>query len=467
MADDRTRRTLRAEATLLRVPIFALAIKGSASLDGFEFRHSRKRGERTVESVIRTERDAKAPYPGPLSRRVHMAVLSLVTDRGFPFENPVTWTWRDLCRRMGLPCSGRRDGELKAALRATWGLKIFGMAAAADSRGQGHGHSQVRNRESWRRLYAECEFLNETKTDGAVADANRLWLAPWYLDSLNALHSAPVDYALWKRLEQVGPLASRLYEYLIPAFYKRETLEAAYDRLAAAMPVVAESRRSHAVRQFAGALAALQAEGVLADSGWDAMKGTGRPKLLLSRGPRLAPRGGAGGPSSGEVVAGVEADPRPVFDPEAPARLAAEFYRILGKDHRPLKSDLAVARDLIERYGADEARDRLPDAVRLLKARFRNAETMGALVRYFEETARESDRRRRESARGLVQRPSTGDPVEVNAAADDDRRRALWATLTDSDRRAIRDAVLAEHPDFRRVPALLEAACLQRLDLDG
>jgi hypothetical protein len=459
MADDRSRRILRAEATLLRVPIFALAIKGSASLDGFEFRHSRRRGERTVESVIRTERDEKTPYPGPLSRRVHMAVLSMVTERGFPFENPVAWTWRELCRRMGLPNSGRRDAELKAALRATWGLKIFGMAAVD---GQG------RARESWRRLYAECEFLNEHRADGSVADANRLWLAPWYLDSLNALHSAPVDYALWKRLEQVGPLASRLYEYLIPAFYKREALEVAYDRLAAAMPVVAESRRSHAVRQFTPALRALEAEGILAGSGWDAMKGTGRPKLLLTRGPRLAPSGpgvatetGTGTDTAGAASA-LDSGP----DPEAPARLANEFYRILGKDHRPLRSDLAVARDLIDRYGTVEARERLPDAVRRLKARFRNAETMGALVRYFEESCRESRRRREETAR-------TGDPArrpvpdpDDDPRQDDDRRRVFWAALSEPQRQAIRDAVLADHPPFRRVPALLDAACLQRLTLD-
>ena len=127
MTPTEERRILKAEATLLRIPIFALAVKGSASLDGFEFRYARKRGEDTVEVAIRTERDPQLPYPGPLPRRIHMACLSLVAERGFPFENPLTWTWRDLCRRMGLPNSGRRDGEFKRAIRATWGLKIFGM----------------------------------------------------------------------------------------------------------------------------------------------------------------------------------------------------------------------------------------------------------------------------------------------------------------------------------------------------
>jgi hypothetical protein len=452
MSDDRTKRTLRAEAALLRVPIFALAVKGSAALDGFEYRQVRRRGDRTVESVIRTERDEKAPYPGPLSRRAHMAVLSLVADAGFPFENPVSWTWRDLCRRMGLPNSGRRVAELKGAMRATWGLKIFGLETVA-------GAGRARERESWRRLYAEVAFLNEARSDGSVADANRLWLAPWYLDSLNALHSAPVDYPLWKRLERVGPLASRLYEYLLPTFYKREAVELAYDRLASAMPVVAESRRSHAVRQFSAALAALTSEGVIADSGWDAMKGTGRPKLILTRGPLLAPPAAAPGPTPVAVATADE------IDPEAPARLAAEFYRLLGKAHSPLRSDLTLARDLIVRFGPAVAFERLPDAVRRLKARFRNAETMGALVRYFEESANAAAS---ESTPTPPRHPPA--PHDRKAVARptadleaDERRKALWAALTEPERQAIRAAVLAEHPPFRRYPALLEAACLQRL----
>lgn len=453
-AREQSRRILRAEATLLRVPIFALAVKGSASLDGFEYRHSRKRGERMVESVIRTERDANTPYPGPLSRRVHMALLSMIAERGFPFENPVSWTWRALCKRMGLPCSGRRDGELKGALRATWGLKVFGLATVDGL-----------TRETWRRLYSDCEFLNELRADGSITDANRLWLAPWYLESLNALHSAPVDYELWKRLEKVGPLASRLYEYLLPSFYKRDTLELAYDRLATAMPVVAESRRSHAIRQFSSPIAALQSEGVIANAGWDAMKATGRPKLILARGSLLNPPT----PVDTAPVALADTGETPPNgsdlqdDPDAPARLATEFYRLLGKDLRPLRSDLAVARGLIARFGLAEAVDRLPDSVRRLKARFRNAETMGALVRYFEESARDAENARREAVR-QAQETATAVVDRRQRDEEDDRRRAAWVALSEFERHSHRAAILEEHPSLRRFPTLVDAACLQRLE---
>ena len=55
-----------------------------------------------------------------------------------------------------------------------------------------------------------------------------------------------------------------------------------------------------------------------------------------------------------------------------------------------------MARDLIAKYGLDRSLEVLPDAVQRLKSRFRNAETMGALVRYFDEAVADLDRKRRE-----------------------------------------------------------------------
>ena len=67
---------------------------------------------------IRTSaRNTGTTYPGPLARSAHLALLSLITDRGFPLENPVTWTWRDLCRRMKITYSGRAVGQIKEAKR--------------------------------------------------------------------------------------------------------------------------------------------------------------------------------------------------------------------------------------------------------------------------------------------------------------------------------------------------------------
>jgi hypothetical protein len=153
-------------------------------------------------------------------------------------------------------------------------------------------------------------------------------------------------------------------------------------------------------------------------------------------------------------------------DPEAAAALAAEFYRLLGRDLQPLRSDLAVARDLMARYGADDCRAQLPAAVARLKQRFRNAETMGALVRYFDESARQTQRLRDDAVqrdRDAAQRASERSRQEH----DDALRRAAWNALSEAQRHAHRTAVLSEHPTLRRFPPMLDAACLQRLPLPG
>ncbi|MEJ7639701.1 MAG: hypothetical protein WKF75_17445 [Singulisphaera sp.] len=100
-------RFVKAEANLLRLPLFALHTKGLRSIDGIECRGKVNRDGVTHEFVFRATRNTATSYPGPLARTAHLAFLSLMTERGFPLQNPITWTWRDLCRRMGVSCSGR------------------------------------------------------------------------------------------------------------------------------------------------------------------------------------------------------------------------------------------------------------------------------------------------------------------------------------------------------------------------
>src|SRR3954464_9497154 len=90
-------RFIKAEANLLRLPLFALQTKGLRSLDGIECRGTISRGGETHQFVLRASRSTSTLYPGPLSRAAHLAFLSLATERGLPLENPITWTWRDLC----------------------------------------------------------------------------------------------------------------------------------------------------------------------------------------------------------------------------------------------------------------------------------------------------------------------------------------------------------------------------------
>jgi hypothetical protein len=220
------------------------------------------------------------------------------------------------------------------------------------------------------------------------------------------------------------------------------------------MPVVSEARRSHAIRQFAPALEVLQAESVIARAEWDAMKGTGRPKLIVVRGARLAPR---------EPAAGVrgEAGEPAAADPALEARVVSEFYKLLGKDVRPVRSDHGTARALVARAGTERTLRLLPEAVRRMKARFRNAETMGALVRYFDEVVADDDQRREDEERSA--RAAARRRADDARQREEDRRTAeTWAGLDEAQRAAIRATVLAEQPILRRSSKMLEAVCAAR-----
>jgi hypothetical protein len=124
-----SRHLVKAEVNLLRLPVFALQTKGLRMLDGFECRGTVSRGGQTGEYFWRVTRHATRPYPGPLARAAHLALLDILTERGLPFANPITWTWRDLCRRMGVSYYGRGVKHLKEAIRATHGLLIESSGA--------------------------------------------------------------------------------------------------------------------------------------------------------------------------------------------------------------------------------------------------------------------------------------------------------------------------------------------------
>ena len=109
-------RFIKAEANLLRLPLFALGTKGLRTLDAIECRGTMRRNGETHDFWFQAARNAKTPYPGPLSRAAHLAFLSIATDHGFPIENPISWSWRELCRRMGLQPSGREVRQIKAAI---------------------------------------------------------------------------------------------------------------------------------------------------------------------------------------------------------------------------------------------------------------------------------------------------------------------------------------------------------------
>jgi hypothetical protein len=230
-------RYIKAEANLLRLPLFALQTKGLKTLDGIECRGQSTRNGETHSFVLTAARSTITPYPGPLARAAHLAFLSIDTDRGFPMENPISWTWYDLCRRMGISYSGQTTSRLKVAIESTKALYIRSQYAIYSKPEE----RAIRTAEDHLNLYDRVTFVGTELPGGGMADTNYVWLASWYLDNLNAMFTAPLDYELWRWLDKQSPIASRLYEFLIVNFYSgTPKLCINYGKLAQYLPVKPE-----------------------------------------------------------------------------------------------------------------------------------------------------------------------------------------------------------------------------------
>src|ERR1700681_1373857 len=101
--------------------------------------------------------------------------------------------------------------------------------------------------------------LNDTWPDGSIADRNYVWFSDWYLANLNSFYTAPIDYHLWRALNERSPIASRLYEFLLFNFAGRHPqLTINYAKLAQFLPIRVERYLSDARRQLDEAMELLQ-----------------------------------------------------------------------------------------------------------------------------------------------------------------------------------------------------------------
>jgi len=472
-------RMIKVEANFLRLPLFALHTRGLNTLDGIECRGKAHRDGVTHEFAFQATRNTATSYPGPLARSAHLAFLSLVTDRGFPLVNPITWTWRDLCRRMGITYSGRAVLQLKAAIRATQGLLIRSQHALY-SKKEGQ---LVHNRERGFGLYDEVGFASERLPDGRVADTNQLRLSAWYLENLNAFFTAPLDHDLWRALDVRSPIASRLYEFLLLNFYGgAPLLRINYENLAQFLPVRRERYASDAKKQLGPALVLIAKMGIVEKVEWSAGKGGG-PQLHFFRGPRLAPSRDAA-PLPREFV---EDDPAAASSaPASPATIAvrelrnvkpeewtlvSDFYREWGQvdKPRPTAKELVQAREILREHGPVKAKTLVHLAIRRMRVEWPDAKSFAAVGKFLGDAALafEKERRRAEGERAEEARRREAREEEARRQADwetfEAHWRPRWLALPEAERTAIRRAVVGPRAYLAHSPTIVEGMCLEEL----
>ena len=383
---------VKAEANLLRFPFFALKTKGLKAVTGYECKGKLARDGVVYKFTYKTSRNVDMTYPGALSRSVHLAFLNLLSEQGTPLANPISWTWRDLCRRMGISCSGRAINDLKQAILATRGVIIISDQALYS---KPDGKPICTQKEAVG-LYERVVFLGADLPDGeGLADKNYLWLSQWYLDNLNALFTAPLNHELWLHLEQRSSIASRLYEFLLLNFHATPILRINYEKLATFLPIRVEKHLSQAKQQLNSSLELLVDAEVLESFEWQKGK-SNQVQLQFTRGRHC----GAPLDPDDRIDLDIAVD-GDFSNIEVKEKRLPPEYLIVDEFNRqwqrsihaePSAKEMAVARELLEKHGATKLKLLIPIVVKKLKAKWPDAKSFSSVTRYMSEAEQALER---------------------------------------------------------------------------
>lgn len=254
---------IRAELCSLQLPLFALKTKGLQKVTGFDSEGTLNLGTMQKKYGFYTLYK-NHNVPGILSYSLHTAFLSMVAEKGFPFVNPITWRWRDLCDRLSLSCSGRILQQLKHAILATLGIQIFSSQALYASNEKG-----LVLLDGQFAIYEKVKFASPQSKLPQANSPSALWLSEWYVSNLNTGLMISLDYDIWRRLNKKSPIASRLYELLLVNSHNFEKeLAVSYGRLVEILPIRRERYFSDAKKQLKLAFAALLEAGLIGTVEW-------------------------------------------------------------------------------------------------------------------------------------------------------------------------------------------------------
>jgi hypothetical protein len=458
---------IKQEANLLRFPFFALGRRGLRNHKGLLIRGQSKLDNQSYDFEYRITCNTDDIYPGQLARKVHMGLLRVMQRKqAFPFANPIEFTWRELMDTIAILPGGRTIDQLKQAISSIEGTRIRSKFALKNAHGQ-HLKSRVRGYG----LYSQYVFFDELMPDNeTIANKNFVWLADWYLANINSLYCTPIDYALWQRLDEKSPTASRLYEFFTFNFAGDwQTLTFDYEKLTRFLPVAPKQHLSQIEQQFGPALALIVEAGVLTNAAWQRGK-RGQPQLTVRRGRLLTKRGAAN-----QWAAGVEeietTEIRELYRQTLPEDdLVCQFHALWdgNEQYQPTSTDRTRARDILQTYGPQQAEKLLLHVVEIMREHFPGAKSFGASGRYWSDASKNAqreqasaDRRRQE----FIDQELENEKARQQKA-DLNRWQADWDRLPADEQRAIKEDVLSANSPLLRLeehPAILHRFCLKEL----
>jgi hypothetical protein len=450
---------VRSEVNFLVYPFFCLDNRWHTDRLKIEYYRTLDRGEGREEISWRVLAHQEYGLPGPFDWELHKAIEEIINERGFPVRNPVPFSMRDVCRRMGITYSGRTAEAIKAAF-----LRI--TSTMVESKRTFYSKPKKRWIEDNFHLYERVVYRGEELPEGEVqADTNYLFLGSWYLENLNALYVTLLDTHYRRSLAE--GLARRLYEILGVKFYGLRAPEApslryAYSTLCALLPVKRHRYLSDAHRQLDPAHRELVKTGFLERVEWHTAAGAPLEWHLhyfpgrRARQPAVAPAPEAGeeepldpqeagGAASASLASGARA-------------LVCHFHQGLQgtPPGRPSAKELQQAEALLRAQGEARARAIITYALQQAPQTGFQMQHFGAVLGYQDaalaELARQAQREQRHEEE-RQQRDAERQRLQQEREQEA-RAAAVLERLSDAQRETYR------HRARERLPALMR-------DLDG
>ena len=418
-------RLVRSEVNFLVYPFFCLDNRWHQDRLEIKYHRTLDRGEGREEVSWQVHAHPEYGFPGPFDWELHKAIEEIINERGFPVRNPVPFSLRGLCRRMGITCSGKTAGEIKAAFQRI-------CHTAVESKRTFYSKPKKRWIEDNFQLYDQVVYRGEEMPEGsAVADTNYLYLGSWYLENMNALYVTLLDYRYRRSLSEA--IARRLYEILGVKFYGLQnkgvpSLRYAYTTLCGLLPVRCRPYLSLAHQQLDSAHQELIETGFLERVEWQEVGGESGEwrfhywpgQRARKQAPELPPR-----LEEGELPNLYEVGSAPISSlaggapsQKGPAwELVGHFRKGCqgGQKGDPRPKELQQAEELIRELGEERARHIVNHALRQAPQTGFQMKYFGAVLGYKEEAL--SDLARREQQERQLQ--------EERRRQEEERQRAM------------------------------------------
>jgi len=271
-----------AEVNGVIFPIFLLCSRHEDT--EINFTGTIREESKIVEFHWRVMAPPRYGLPSVFEWQVFRAIENILSETPKPVENPVKFSFYQICERMKVRPCGKvykriREAIERIALTGIQSKKAFYLKEKK---------KRITTGATFH-LYDSYVFVDDELPDGTIADTNYLWLNPLYLSNINHRYVKPIDSKYYWSLKKA--ISRRLYEILSTKFYGLPDLDVTlcqnYVNLCELLRITPQKYLSWAKKVFEPAHEELIKTGFLKSARWE--KRGKRPEtwfILYTPGPR-------------------------------------------------------------------------------------------------------------------------------------------------------------------------------------